>query len=68
MLISFCKDERRKESVPDLQANGDIIERLFASKVLSVIVSDDLSWNSNGTKAAKRLYAPHQLKCAGVSQ
>ncbi len=60
MLICFCKDERHKESVPNLHVNGDIIERVSASKVLGVIVSDDLSWNAHVesivTKAGKRLY------------
>ncbi len=70
--LLICKDERHKESVPNLHANGDIIERVSASKVLSVIVSDDLSWNAHVesivTKAGKRLYVLYQLKRAGVSQ
>ncbi len=60
MLIYFNKDERHEESVPNLQVNGDIIERVSISKVLGVIVSDDLSWNAHvGSiviKAGKRLY------------
>ena len=58
--------------MPNLHVNGDIIERVSASKVLGVIVSDDLSWNAHVesivTKAGKRLYVLYQLKRAGVSQ
>ncbi len=64
MLVCFVR--------PNLHVNGDIIERVSASKVLGVIVSDDLSWSAHVesivTKVGKRLYVLYQLKRAGVSQ
>ncbi len=33
-IVVFCKEERHKKSLPNLHdVNGDIIERVFASKV-----------------------------------
>ncbi len=64
MLICFCR--------PNLHVNGNIAERVSTSKVLCIIVSDDLFWNAHVqslvTKAGKRMYVLCQLKRAGAGE
>ncbi len=52
--------------------NGTQIERVHHSKLLGVIISDDLKWGAHilyiNSRAGKRLYYLRELKRSGVLQ
>ncbi len=68
MLISFGKDLH----IPLLDMNGTQIERVYHSKLLGVIISDDLKWGAHilyiNSRAGKRIYYLRELKRSGVLQ
>ncbi len=62
MLISFGKDL----DIPLLDMNGTQIEMVLHSKLLGVIISDDLKWGANilyiNSRAGKRIYYLRELR------
>ncbi len=68
-VICFCKDEHHVENIPRIRIEDIPIERVSHTKVLHVMLSNNLSWNvyfdSIVSKAGKRLYMLFQLKGQG---
>ncbi len=68
MKISFGKDI----DIPLLEMNGTQIERVHHSKLLGVIISDDLKWGAHilyiNSSAGKRINYLRELKRSGVLQ
>ncbi len=66
MLISFGKDH----DIPLLGMNGTQTERVHHSKLLRVIISDDLKWGADilyiNSRAGEYIYYLRELKRSGV--
>ncbi len=70
MLICFCKDSDHCRTIPNINVDGNDIERVTTCKILGVTISSNLTWNAhvdNISKAGKR-YLLYQLKRAGIPQ
>ena len=69
LIVDF---RRNKSLVPKITMSGVEIERVAVSKLLGVIISDDLTWDNHVDyiccKGSKRLYFIRVLKRAGVEQ
>lgn len=67
MIISF---KRSRPQIPPLTINNTVIEHVSHSKLLGVIISDDLKWDRHidyiCSKASKRLHFLTRLKRSGV--
>ena len=72
MLICFCKDSGHCRTIPNINVDGNDIERVTTCKILGVTISSNLTWNAHVdnivSKAGKRLYLLYQLKRAGIPQ
>jgi hypothetical protein len=68
LTISFGK----KQELPHLIMDGKEIERVSETKLLGVIISDNLKWDAHVKfiveKASKRLFYLRQLKYAGLHE
>ena len=68
MYVNFMKNSIT--AMRPISIGNQNVERVRTYKLLGVIISDDLKWNTHVeyviNKAAKRLYALRLLKCAGV--
>jgi hypothetical protein len=68
MLMAFGEDL----GIPQLTLGNELVERVHSSKLLGVIISDDLKWEEHihyiNSKAGKRLYYLRELKHAGLSK
>ncbi len=57
IVISVCKDHGQSDTLPNFVINDSIVGRVQPSKIIGVIVSNDLSWNKHIdgiiTKASK---------------
>ena len=62
---------RTPPDIPSITIKGKAIERVTSTKLLGVIISDDLAWGPHITmihgKASQRLYFLRLLKRAGVA-
>ncbi len=67
MIITFQKNP---PPIPPLNINGTAIERVTSSKLLGIIISDDLKWHlhvdSICSKASRRIYFLTQLHRSGM--
>ncbi len=58
--------------IPPLELNGKEIERVHQSKLLGIVISDDLGWDAHvhhiNSKASKRIYYLRELKWSGLLQ
>ena len=58
MIIDFAKD---KQHFPPLIINGVAVERVTSTRVLGLIIQDNINWNEHVNnvvkKAEKRLHA-----------
>ena len=63
MIIDFAKD---KQHFPPLIINGVAVERVSSTRVLGLIIQDNINWNEHVNnvvkKAGKRLYMLRVLK------
>ena len=70
MMISFL--QYHLQPIHPIHISGTLVERVSCYKLLGVIVSQDLTWNSHVhyilKKANSRLYALRQLKKAGLAR
>ena len=70
MMISFLQYDL--QPIHPIHISGTLVERVSCYKLLGVIVSQDLTWNSHVDyilkKANSRLYALRQLKKAGLAR
>ena len=71
MVVAFERPPNDfKAQLPPLVINGCDIERVSESKLLGVIIQDNLKWDSHvhymNSKASKRLYYLRWLKRSGV--
>ena len=53
MIINFCKSLNFKTR---LYVNNSLIEQVRQTRLLGVVISDDLSWNSNTDELTKKAY------------
>ena len=68
LLVFF---RRTPPDIPSITIKGKAIERVTSTKLLGVVISDDLAWGPHITmihsKASQRLYFLRLLKRAGVA-
>ena len=62
----------KNNDIPPLELNGKEIECVNQSKLLGIIISDDLGWDAHvhhiNSKANKRIYYLRELKRSGLTQ
>ncbi len=72
MIICFCKDSGHCRTIPNINVDGNDIERVTTCKILGVTISCNLTWNAHVDnmvlKAGKRLYLLYQLKGTDIPQ
>ena len=72
LVVCFCHDKGHHTKMKPIIIDGDEIERVQSAKLLSVTISNDLTWNAHIEdiikKASKRIFMLYQLKRAGIKQ
>ena len=72
IIISFAQDGNFRNTITNIKIDGREIAQVCRTKLLGVIISQDLTWNKHVDnivkKAGKRLYMLYQLKRAGITQ